>query len=669
MVTMNAKTNPRANSLPPTGTLTFLFTDLEGSTRLWQMQHAAMQSAVARHDELMRQCIAARGGHVFKTVGDAFCVAFPTAPQALSAALAIQQAMHAEPWPDALEIRVRVALHTGAAEARDGDYFGMPLNHIARLLAVAHGGQTLLSEVTHGLCRDRLPVGSTLKSLGTHALDDIARPESVFQLCHPGLPASFPPLGAAATLPVVDETPSIAVLPFVNMSRDEENEYFADGLSEELMNVLSNIRGLRVPSRTSAFYFKGREVDIPTVAQKLSVATILEGSVRKSGKRVRITAQLIHVATDSHLWSRTYDRELDDIFAVQDDIAQSVVSELRAALLKVPPDRSESATVREEVQAASRGRGENAEAYRLYLQGRFLVERRTREDLAKGIGYLRQATTVDAEYALAWAALSFAYAIEAGTVGSTPYAEGYLRAREAAQRALALQPDLAEGHMALGVVRMGSDWDLPGADASMRRALELAPANAMVLIAAATLSGSRSRLDESIAFSRRAIAVDPLNVQAHRYLGMFSLRAGLLEQAEGAFKEALELNPHGGLTHYGLGMVYLEQRRLQDALAACLEETNEGYRQLGPAVAYHALDQGARSNAAIDELCSFAAHRYLAALGRAYRGELDEAFALLELAHAQRNAGLIQMKQEPLLRNLHGDPRWPLFLGKMGLAG
>ena len=429
MVTMNAKTNPRANSLPPTGTLTFLFTDLEGSTRLWQMQHAAMQSAVARHDELMRQCIAARGGHVFKTVGDAFCVAFPTAPQALSAALAIQQAMHAEPWPDALEIRVRVALHTGAAEARDGDYFGMPLNHIARLLAVAHGGQTLLSEVTHGLCRDRLPVGSTLKSLGTHALDDIARPESVFQLCHPGLPASFPPLGAAATLPVVDETSSIAVLPFVNMSRDEENEYFADGLSEELMNVLSNIRGLRVPSRTSAFYFKGREVDIPTVAQKLSVATILEGSVRKSGKRVRITAQLIHVATDSHLWSRTYDRELDDIFAVQDDIAQSVVSELRAALLKVPPDRSESATVREEVQAASRGRGENAEAYRLYLQGRFLVERRTREDLAKGIGYLRQATTVDAEYALAWAALSFAYAIEAGTVGSTPYAEGYLRAR------------------------------------------------------------------------------------------------------------------------------------------------------------------------------------------------------------------------------------------------
>src|SRR4029077_17640135 len=159
------------------------------------------------------------------------------------------------------------------------------------------------------------------------------------------------------------ETPSIAVLPFINMSRDEENEYFADGLSEELLNVLAKIRGLRVASRTSAFSFKGKDVDIPTVAQKLNVATVLEGSVRKSGKRVRITAQLIQVASDSYLWSETYDRELDDIFAVQDDIAQSVVKELRSALLGEKRDASASAAVKAEIQAAARGRGENAEAY------------------------------------------------------------------------------------------------------------------------------------------------------------------------------------------------------------------------------------------------------------------------------------------------------------------
>src|SRR2546425_9171792 len=207
-----------------------------------------------------------------------------------------------------------MALHTGAAEIRDGDYFGAPLNQVARLLAVGHGGQTLVSELTHDRCRDRLPAGTTLKSLGEHSLKDLARRETVFQLCHPDLPPAFPPLKTLLA-PIDDNVPSIAVLPFTDLSPEKDQEYFTDGLAEELLNVLSKVRGLRVASRTSAFHFKGKDVDIPTIAQKLNVATILEGSVRKSGKRVRITAQLIEVASDSHLWSETYDRELDYIFA------------------------------------------------------------------------------------------------------------------------------------------------------------------------------------------------------------------------------------------------------------------------------------------------------------------------------------------------------------------
>lgn len=293
------------DSMPSlSGTVTFLFTDIEGSTKLWESQHENMGAALARHDALLRQCIAAHRGQVFKTAGDAFCAVFATATDAVNAALASQQALHAETWPENGAIRARMALHTGAAELRDHDYFGTPLNHVARLLDVAHGGQTLLSEITHNLCRDRLASGVMLKSLGEHGLRDLTRRETVYQLCHPGLPQAFPPL--RTLLAPIDETmPSIAVLPFVNMSRDEENEYFADGLAEELLNVLSKIRGLRVASRTSAFSFKGTKVDIPTVAQKLNVANILEGSVRKSGKRVRITAQLIEVATDSHLWSQS----------------------------------------------------------------------------------------------------------------------------------------------------------------------------------------------------------------------------------------------------------------------------------------------------------------------------------------------------------------------------
>src|ERR1700726_4945335 len=260
---MSSKQRSNVPTLP-SGTVTFLFTDIEGSTRLWETQREAMTTALERHDALLRQCIESHGGHIFKTVGDAFYAAFATAQSAVDAALAAQRSLHAERWPEHAPIRARMALHTGAAEMREGDYFGPPLNHVARLLAVGHGGQTLLSEITHDLCRDRLPAGTTLKSLGEYGLKDLPRRETVFQFCHPDLPQAFPPLKTPRA-PLDESVPSIAVLPFVNMSRDQENEYFADGLAEELLNVLSKIRGLRVASRTSAFHFKGKDVDIPTV--------------------------------------------------------------------------------------------------------------------------------------------------------------------------------------------------------------------------------------------------------------------------------------------------------------------------------------------------------------------------------------------------------------------
>ncbi len=445
----------------PTGTVTLLFTDIEGSTRLWEAHAAAMRAALARHDALLRQCIDGHDGHVFKTGGDAFCAAFHTAADAIAAALEAQRALHREPWPEAAKLRVRMALHSGAVEVRDGDYFGSPLNRVARLLAAGHGGQTLLSESTHDLCRDHLPPLASVKPLGAHGLRDIGRPEAVFQLCHPDLPQSFPPLKTQLA-PPEKETPSIAVLPFVNMSRDEENEYFADGLSEELLNVLTKIRGLRVASRTSAFSFKGKDVDIPTVAQKLNVATVLEGSVRKSGKRVRITAQLIAVASDSHLWSETYDRELDDIFAVQDDIAQAVVKELRTALLTGTPPETAGSRRRSDgsAPAATTGRSDNPEAFQLYLQAKFHGERYTQADTDRAVELYKRAIAIDPGFALAWAGLSRVYQTQAG-YGFAPIDEGHERGRDAAQRALALAPELAEGYIALGLVQQLHDWDWP----------------------------------------------------------------------------------------------------------------------------------------------------------------------------------------------------------------
>jgi TolB-like protein/tetratricopeptide (TPR) repeat protein len=627
-----------------------------------------MAEALARHDMLLRQCIESRGGHIFKTAGDAFCAAFATAASAVEAALAAQRSLRAERWPEDAPIRARMALHTGAAEIRDGDYFGAPLNQVARLLAAGHGGQTLVSEITHDLCRDRLPAETTLKSLGEHSLKDLARRETVFQLCHPDLPQAFPPLKTLLA-PIDENIPSIAVLPFVNMSRDEENEYFADGLAEELLNVLSKIRGLRVASRTSAFSFKGTKVDIPTVAQKLNVATVLEGSVRKAGKRVRITAQLIQVATDSHLWSDTYDRELEDIFAVQDDIAQSVVKELRTALLGEKPDPSATAAVKAEVQAAAKGRGENAEAYRLYLQGRFFEDRSTREGVAKGIEYYRQALELDPEYALAWAGLSRSYASQAGS-SWLPITEGFARAREAAERALQFEPDRAESQLAMGWIRMYYDWDWKAADSLLHRAVELAPGNAHALRDTGILAGSIGQLDEAVALLRRAAVLDPLSAQVHRSLGRWCYVAGLLDEAEAALNKTLELNPLGARTHYYLGAVRMAQGRLDEALDEFQREGHDTFRLLGLAVVEHARGEPSQSAAALRELSEKDAEgsAYQIALGHAYRGAKDLAFDWLERAYVQRDPGLSVMKRDPLLCSLHGDSRWQPFLEKMGLA-
>ena len=463
----------------PTGTLTFLLTDIEGSTRLWQAAPDAMQVALARHDVILRQGIETHGGHVFKTAGDAFFAAFTTPWLALDAALAMQQALQVEAWPPQSPIRVRMALHSGAAELRDGDYFGPPLNQVARLLSAGHGGQTLVSSVTCELCNDRLPAGVVLKSLGEHLLKDVARRQTIYQLGHPSLPQAFAPLRTLLA-PLDTRAPSIAVLPFVNRSHDEEDEYFSDGLADELLNVLAKIRGLRVAARSSAFTFKGKGATVAEVGRALNVATVLEGSVRKAGNRMRISVQLVKVADGYHLWSETYDRTLEDIFAVQDDIAQSVVKELRTTLFGESDAKAEQ-HASAQVAAAVKGRTADPEAHRLFLQGRHLIDRRTREDSARGIGYLKQALEIDPDFALAWAELARAYATEADA-GWVPAVEGVARAREAVARALALEPDLAEGHAGMGWIQMYYDWDWHAAEASLQRALELAPGNADVLI-------------------------------------------------------------------------------------------------------------------------------------------------------------------------------------------
>ncbi len=653
---------------PPTGTVTLLFTDIEGSTRLWETQATAMRAALVRHDALLRHCIGAHDGHVFKTGGDAFCAAFHTASDAIAAALEAQRALHQEPWPAAAPLRVRMALHSGSVDLRDGDYFGPSLNKVARLVAAAHGSQVLLSESTHDLCRDHMPPLTRAKPLGAHGLKDVERPEAVFQLSHPDLPQGFPPLRAEVPPPDRD-APSIAVLPFVNMSRDEDNEYFADGLSEELLNVLAKVRGLRVASRTSAFSFKGKDVDIPTVARKLNVATVLEGSVRKSGNRVRITAQLIEVASDSHLWSETYDRQLDDIFAVQDDIAQSVVKELRATLMGETAGAAAAPSVAADVVRAVAGRSDDPQAFQLYLQGKFYGERTTQADTDKAIELFRGALAIDPDFALAWAGLSRIHQVQAG-FGFAPIDEGFERAREAAQRALRLAPDLAEGHIELGLVYESHDWNWKEAETSLRRALELSPGDAHALRSAAGLARVLGRFDEGLELMHKAVALDPLSARTHRQMAMLAFMSERFDEAAVAFALALDLSPNTGLCHAFLAIARLMQGRADDALVLANAEIHDVFRDVALAMIHHAQGRRGESDAALQRLIDGSGWTaaYQVAEAYSYRNEVEPAFEWLERAYAQRDPGVIYAANDVFLRPLQHDPRWLPFVRRLGLV-
>ena len=480
-----------------------------------------------------------------------------------------------------------------------------------------------------------------------------------------------PPSGAtvaAAKTVVAGDTPSIAVLPFANRSRDEEDEYFSDGLADELLSVLVKIRGLRVAARTSSAMFKGKTVSIAEVGRALNVATVLEGSVRKSANRVRISVQLVKVEDGYPLWSETYDRTLDDIFAVQDDIARSVVKELRTTLLGESGDSQASGEAKADVAVAAQGRGENAEAHRLYLQGKYFVDRFNEEGIAKGIDYLEQALKLDPGNAAAWVYLSRAHAW-GSAYGWQPVVDGYRKAREAVDRALALAPDLAEAYVMQSQIRRSYDWDWKGAMESSRRALALAPGSAEALAEAGVLAGDLCRFEEAVDLLYRAGEQDPLSSRGYSQLAYVCRAMGRLSEAEAAYRKSLELSPQRIGSHHMLGLVLVDQGRLEEGLAEIKQEPAIWARLTGLAYLHFRAGRKAESDQALETLK--AEHGLDSAFQvsaiHAVRGEADAAFPWMDRGYAQRDSGFSLVLCEPSFRPIHGDLRWNPFLKKMGL--
>jgi TolB-like protein/Tfp pilus assembly protein PilF len=442
----------------------------------------------------------------------------------------------------------------------------------------------------------------------------------------------------------------------VDLSPGHDQEYFADGLTDELLNVLAKSPRLRVAGRTSAFQFKNKQEDLRVIGKKLGVATLLEGSVRKSGSRVRITAQLVNASDGFHIWSETYDRELDDIFAVQDDIARSVAEGLKVTLLGATP-------------GASAPRVTTAPAYNAYLQGKYFLELNTKESLENALRYFGEAVELDPGYAPAWTGLSRAYGNRASE-GYSPVDDGYKKARKAVERALELDPNLAEAHAALAVLRRTYDWDWIGADASSQRALQLDPGNPSLILEAARIASTLGRLDEAHDLTRRAAMADPLNVRVHYRLARYAYFLGRLDEAAVSFQNVLELNPEYPGAHEDLALVYLAQSRPDAALVEMEQEKRDLWRRYGFALLYHALGRQKEADATLRELV--ANYQDVAAFQiaevYAYRGEVDRAFEWLERAYVRRDSGLSQIKAGgPHIKRLKSDPRYTALLEKMRL--
>ena len=459
---------------------------------------------------------------------------------------------------------------------------------------------------------------------------------------------------AEPTASTRDSAPSIAVLPFVNMSDDPANEYFSEGISEELLNLLAKIPQLKVIGRTSSFQFKGRQDDLRTIGDKLGVVNILEGSVRKAGNRVRVTAQLITVTDGTHLWSESYDRDLDDIFAVQNEIASSVVETLKVRLLGTNiPQRSSTKVT---------------EAYDLYLHGNYFMRGFSPGDLEKALVYFQRAVQLDPQLAPAWERIG-SIRINQSMSGLIPPDQGMTIARDAIEKALELDPSLGAAHYTLGFQRMIIDWDWPAAEAAYRRALAVEPNHAGALGGSGLLSLALGRGAEAIEYIKRSLRIDPLRIASNVNQGFILYRSGQSAAALQAFQHVYELAPDSIKMHYSLCIVLLDLGEFEAAFAEAQLEPVEEWRLAALALAHHALGRDDESLAATRDLEA----RYpdsaaaIIAEAHAYRGDSDAAFQWLERAVENRDAFVTFIKMDPLLANIKADPRFTNLISRLNL--
>lgn len=676
-----------------------MFTDMVGYSALAQRDDKLALELLEEHRRLLREIFPRFNGTEIKTIGDAFLIEFSSALEAAQCAIEIQRTLakrnHDVPFERRIELRI--GIHIGDVVHRGGDVYGDGVNIASRIQTLSGAGGVCVSMDVERQIRNALE--ARFEKLAPTELKNISVPMDLFRIVLPWeqksevrgqkpeirkssvIPKSrksalisalgllfviamgwwwttqlrrSPPSTAKPRSARSVDQKSIAVLPFVDMSQTKDQEYFCDGISEEILDALAKVDGLRVVARTSSFSFKGKNADVGEVANKLNVENVLEGSLRREGNRIRITAQLINARDGFHLWSETYERELKDVFAVQDEITRAIVDALKVKLAVAPPTRAR----------------QNTEAYDLYLQGLYLSNKSDEENLRKSLSFFQRALDKDPNFARAWIGIAKAW-IWLADAYVRPL-EAYSKVKEAASKALALDERNAEAHCYLGETKRILDRNLSGEEEELKRALEIDPNSADAHMFMSFLKCARGELEEAVQEIEETERLDPLSPPICFVAVAWYLAADRPEDAIKAGQRSVQLDPTYVYFDPPLANAYSAKGDFNEAVALYEKAQAATHSpSVGLAITYAKMGRREDARRILDQLIEKSRQQYVAADSIAVvyvvLGEKDEAFRWLERAFEEHSGGFYSFMFRPEFRPLRSDPRFADLLRRTGI--
>jgi adenylate cyclase len=630
-----------------------MFTDIVGFAAMTHKNEALALELLEEQRGVLRPIIAKNRGQEVKTIGDAFLVEFASSLDAVKCAADMQAAMaeSGSKRGSGERVKIRIGIHLGDVIHSGNDIAGDAVNIASRIEPLAPAGGICLTAPVHSSVVNKVPY--EFESMGVPHLKNIATPMEVFRVVGYGD-------AGAKILQVASVSNRVAVLPFTNISVEKGDDYFADGMTEEVISSVSRTQGLRVIARTSVMKYKGSSKAVSEVGRELGVASVIEGSVRKAGDKVRVTVQLVDASTEEPKWSQQYDRDLRDIFAIQSDIAQKVAEALRIQVLGTPAVATPTTS---------------SEAYISYLRGRQAWNRRNEEGLRQALGFFEKALQEDGGYAKAYTGLADSYATLA-LLELAPPREAYPKAKEAVGKALSLDPQLAEAHTSLGVVRFQYDWDWPGAEEEFREAIKLNPSYAPAHHYFADYLKAMGRFDEALSEIGKAQELDPLNLAINTGLGHVLYLSRQYDRAIEQYKRSVELDPNFMLTHIWFGRPYLEKGMYSEAIAeleTAVRLSGEG--TLALAMLGHGLASAGRSEeaqAVLRKLTERSKTQYVPSywIAVVYNGfkDREKTMGWLRKAFEERSSWLVWTNVEPRFDWLRQDAEFASMIDAMKFA-